>query len=58
MNNIHFTIEVGETGPDWEPTADNKFYAQIEGDFEFGPTPAAAVKALVDRLEAKGEFAR
>lgn len=57
-NTVHFNIEVGETGPDWEPTAETKFYAQVDGDFEFGPTPAAAVRKLIDSLEQQDELAR
>ncbi|MER8406973.1 hypothetical protein NKH16_19955 [Mesorhizobium sp. M1307] len=37
---------VGETGPDWEPDATTKYYAQIEGIYAFGSTPEAAIAAL------------
>lgn len=41
-------VEIGETGPDWEPTAATRYYAQRgeNGPFEFGPTPEAALAAL------------
>jgi hypothetical protein len=42
-------IEVGETGPDWEPTAATKFYAQRLGSSkaEFGPSPEEAKERLL-----------
>jgi len=53
-------IHVEATGPDWEPTEETRWYAQevlpdgLCGDYAFGPTPQAAVKALTD-LVAKRE---
>lgn len=60
-----FTIIVDETGPDWEPTKETKYYAQISAgsfsawpvpvninDYAFGPTPAAAVHNLAIILGA------
>ncbi len=47
------TIETGETGDDWEPTPETKYYAQRrtpegskDGPFAFGPTVESAVAAL------------
>lgn len=41
-------ILIEETGTDWEPGFNNKFYAQRgEGKFAFGPTPEAALAALL-----------
>lgn len=39
-------IESGLTGPDWEPTAATKFYAQCGKRFEFGATEAEAIAKL------------
>lgn len=51
-------IVIGETGPDWEPIAATKFFAQVEdpnepngaGTFDLGSTPAVAVTNLLNKL--------
>jgi len=51
------TIEIDETGPDYEPTAATKFYAQVatdgckDGIFDFGPSPRVAVQNLFNRID-------
>lgn len=43
-------IEHGETGPDWSPTPDRKYYAQCGQLFEFAPDEAQAIAALTAKL--------
>lgn len=54
-------IVVGKTGEDWEPSTDQKYYAQLlrsdptdiaitKADYVFGPTPVAALEALLKVL--------
>ncbi|AMR79468.1 hypothetical protein [Cupriavidus nantongensis] len=38
--------EIGETGPDWEPTAKTKYYAQRGNLYAFGPTIYRALENL------------
>lgn len=46
-------ITTGETGPDWEPTDETRFYAQRGGgEFSFGPTAEAAHDALLEKEAA------
>lgn len=43
-------ITIDLTGPDWEPTEATRYFAQREGGtFDFGPTPEAALTALLKR---------
>lgn len=46
-----YAIEVGHTGPDWEPTDKTKWYAECLGHYRFGPTCIEAVKALIEALD-------
>ncbi|WP_163557561.1 hypothetical protein [Halomonas sp. NO4] len=51
-----YPVTIDRTGPDWEPTKDMKWFAQVEDGsdvppFVFGPTK----KAVIEKLEA-GEF--
>lgn len=46
-------FETGLTGPDWEPTAETKYYAVWGTEFDFGPTPWDAVAALMLRTTDK-----
>lgn len=41
-------VHTDETGPDWEPTAQTRYYAQrgTDGPFMFGPSPELAREAL------------
>lgn len=63
--NKRIEFEVGQTGPDHEPTAETKWYAQIQlvtydmipvglQTFQFGPTPEKALSNLVCYLEENG----
>jgi len=45
--------EIGETGPDWEPTARTKYYAQVGNLFAFGPTQGKALDNLETALTRK-----
>jgi hypothetical protein len=45
-------ITIDLTGPDWEPEASIKWYAQCGGTFAFGPDPHAALAALLLLLPA------
>lgn len=46
------TISIGETGPDWEPTAEMRYYAQRgDGVFVFGATEREAFEALLKEEE-------
>lgn len=42
-------IIIDETGPDWEPGTADAYFAQRgpQGQFAFGPTPQAALEALL-----------
>lgn len=48
-----FVVDVGLTGPDWEPTPDMKYYAQLGKEYEFGPTKREAIAALKKKVEGK-----
>lgn len=39
-------IESGLTGPDWEPTAQERYFAQKGEQYAFGPSEAEAIAAL------------
>lgn len=42
-------LALDETGPDWSPTIDNRYFVQSESNeklYAFGRTPAAAMRAF------------
>lgn len=47
-----FTVTVDLTGPDWEPTAATKYFAQLGKNYAFGPTKRAALAALKEKVSA------
>lgn len=63
--NKRIEFEVGLTGPDHEPTASIKWYAQVQlttydvipvglKTFAFGPTPEEAMSKLAEYLRSNG----
>ena len=51
-------ITIDLTGPDWEPTATNRFFAQRGDNYAFGPTEALALTALLLAEEQRAREAR
>lgn len=55
-------IIVNLTGPDYEPSAEMKWYAQVDllnfinipTDYAFGPTPEKALENLIKHLTENG----
>jgi len=47
-NPTETTIEIGETGPDWEPGPSARYYAQRGGGrYAFGATESEALENLL-----------
>jgi len=47
-------LEIGLTGPDWQPNAATRYYAQRGKLFAFGATELFAVEALLNAEQKKG----
>jgi hypothetical protein len=51
------TISIGETGPDWEPDAAHRYYAQRgDGLYSFGATEKEAFENLLKEEELQNDI--